>query len=230
MSPHRIRPHGQLPHPPELDGDQAVALRERMLAEVGALGSEDGAADWVHKNLSAKNALSDDDAELVEARFREKLAMIASTSEANNALAIPVTDTSASHVPQTGLPNEDSAVARASSQAQLARPVTTKPIRLRDKEHCRFVATQPCIICGRSPSETHHIRYAQPRAMSRRVSDEYTVPVCRLHHRELHRYGDEASWWAGVSIDPQAVALALWRQSHPNLAPENEKATTPAAG
>jgi hypothetical protein len=197
MSPHRIRPHGQLPHPPELDGDQAVALRERMLAEVGALGSEDAAADWVHKNLSAKNALSDDDAELVEARFREKLAMIASTSEANNALAIPVTDTSASHVPQTGLPNEDSAVARASSQAQLARPVTTKPIRLRDKEHCRFVATQPCIICGRSPSETHHIRYAQPRAMSRRVSDEYTVPVCRLHHRELHRYGDEASWWAG---------------------------------
>jgi hypothetical protein len=159
---------GETPRPYELDADGAAALRERMLADIGALASEDEAADWDHKNLSAKNAFGDDDAKLVEARFREKLAMGASTSEANNGLAVPVTDTPASHVPQMGLPNEDSAVATASSQAQLARPVTTKPIRLRDKEHCRFVATHPCIICGRGPSETHHIRYAQPPAMSRK--------------------------------------------------------------
>jgi hypothetical protein len=145
------KPHGQLLQPPKLDADGAAALRERMLADIGALASEDEAADWDHKNLSAKNAFGDDDAKLVEARFREKLAMVASTSEANNGLAVPVTDTPASHVPQMGLPNEDSAVATASSQAQLARPVTTKPIRLRDKEHCRFVATHPCIICGRGP-------------------------------------------------------------------------------
>jgi hypothetical protein len=54
-------------------------------------------------------------------------------------------------------------------------------------------------------------RTAQPRALGRKVSDEYTVPVCRLHHRDLHSYGDEASWWAGVSIDPLPVALELWR-------------------
>ena len=36
------------------------------------------------------------------------------------------------------------------------------------------------------PTEAHHIRFAQPRALGRKVSDEYTVPVCRLHHRELH--------------------------------------------
>jgi hypothetical protein len=149
---------GETPRPYELDANGAAALRERMLADIGALASEDEVADWVHKNLSAKNAFGDDDAKLVEARFREKLAMIASTSEANNGLAVPVTDTPASHVPQTGLPNEDSAVARASSQAQLARPVTTKPIRLRDKEHGRFVATHPCIICGRGP--LRHVTYA----------------------------------------------------------------------
>ena len=78
-----------------------------------------------------------------------------------------------------------------------ARRVAAKTIRLRDKEHCKLVATHPCVVCGRMPSDAHHIRFAQPRALGRKVSDEYTVPVCRLHYRELHRYGDEASWWAG---------------------------------
>ena len=100
------------------------------------------------------------------------------------------------------------------------RRVATKTIRLRDKEHCKFVATQPCVVCGRAPAESHHIRFAQPRALNRKVSDEFTVPLCRLHHRELHRYGDEASWWAGVSIDPLPIALELWRRSRLPYSPE----------
>jgi hypothetical protein len=44
------------------------------------------------------------------------------------------------------------------------------------KEHCKFVAAQPCLVCGRSPTEAHHIRFAQPRAFGRKVSDEYTGP------------------------------------------------------
>ena len=51
------------------------------------------------------------------------------------------------------------------------------------------------------------------RSKSGAVSDEYTVPVCRLHHRDLHAYGYEASWWAGVGIDPLPIALELWRRS-----------------
>ena len=93
------------------------------------------------------------------------------------------------------------------------RRVAAKTIRLRDKEHCKFVTTQPCVVCGRTPTEAHHIRFAQPRALGRKVSDEYTVSVCRLHHRDLHSYGDEASWWAGVGIDPLPSALELWRRS-----------------
>ena len=96
------------------------------------------------------------------------------------------------------------------------RRVAAKTIRLRDKEHCKFVASQPCIVCGRTPSEAHHIRFAQPRALGRKVSDEYTVPVCRLHHRELHRYGDEVSWWVAVNVDPLPIALELWRRSQSN--------------
>ena len=85
-----------------------------------------------------------------------------------------------------------------------------KTIRLRDKDHRKFVATQPCIVCGRTPADAHHLRFAQPRALGRKVSDEFTVPVCRLHHRELHRHGDEAAWWQGTNIDPLRVALKLW--------------------
>ena len=36
-----------------------------------------------------------------------------------------------------------------------------EPKRIRCKEHLRFVASQPCVICGRSPSHAHHVRYAQ---------------------------------------------------------------------
>jgi hypothetical protein len=73
------------------------------------------------------------------------------------------------------------------------RPVAPKTIRLRDKEHRRFVSIQPCLVCGRSPADAHHLRFAQPRALGRKVSDEFTVPLCRVHHRELHRHGAEAN-------------------------------------
>jgi hypothetical protein len=85
--------------------------------------------------------------------------------------------------------------------------LVAKAIRLRDKEHRRFVSKQPCLVCGRIPAEPHHLRFAQPRALGRKVSDEFAVPLCRLHHRELHRHGTEAAWWGGVNIDPVPIAL-----------------------
>src|SRR5579872_5316479 len=92
--------------------------------------------------------------------------------------------------------------------------IAGKVIRLRDKEHLRFVATLPCLVCGRLPADAHHLRFAQPRALGRKVSDEYTVPVCRLHHREIHRHGDEKAWWEKANVDPMALALELWRRTH----------------
>jgi hypothetical protein len=90
-----------------------------------------------------------------------------------------------------------------------------EPRRLRDKAHLRFVASQPCFVCGRQPSDPHHLRFAQPRALGLKVSDEFTVPLCRGHHREIHRYGDEAAWWGKHRLDPLIVASTLWRQTHP---------------
>jgi Rad52/22 family double-strand break repair protein len=90
-----------------------------------------------------------------------------------------------------------------------------EPKRLRDKAHLRFVASQPCLVCGRQPSDPHHLRFAQPRALGLKVSDEFTVPLCRTHHREIHRYGDEATWWGKYRLEPLIIASTLWRQTHP---------------
>jgi hypothetical protein len=85
--------------------------------------------------------------------------------------------------------------------------------RHRDKTHLRFVALQPCLLCGRSPSDPHHLRFAQPRALGRKNSDEFVVPLCRTHHRQNHQVGDEVSWWKQTKIDPLKVALRLWQVS-----------------
>jgi len=91
-----------------------------------------------------------------------------------------------------------------------------EPKRRRDKPHLRFVASQPCLVCGRHPSDPHHLRFAQPRALGVKVSDEFTVPLCRGHHRELHQTGDEPAWWDKRKIDALRFARQLWEQTHPN--------------
>jgi hypothetical protein len=90
-----------------------------------------------------------------------------------------------------------------------------EPRRLRDKSHLRFVASQPCLICGRQPSDPHHLRFAQPRAMGLKVSDEFTVPLCRGYHRQLHQAGNEVAWWNNHRLEPLITASTLWRQTHP---------------
>ena len=60
----------------------------------------------------------------------------------------------------------------------------SEPRRIRDKAHLKFVGSQPCLVCARSPADAHHLKFTQPRAMGRKVSDEFTVPLCRTHHRE----------------------------------------------
>lgn len=94
-----------------------------------------------------------------------------------------------------------------------------EPKRLRDKAHLRFVASQPCLVCGRLPSDPHHLRFAQPRALGLKVSDEFTVPLCRGHHRQLHQAGNEVAWWEDLDINVLGIARGLWEQTHPKVAP-----------
>ena len=102
------------------------------------------------------------------------------------------------------------------------------PKRLRDPAHREFVASLPCLVCGRAPSQAHHLRFAQPRAMALKVSDEWTVPLCTIHHRALHHFGAEEKWWEQQRINPLPEAEKLWQQRHRE--PQPEPAAAPVAG
>jgi hypothetical protein len=97
-----------------------------------------------------------------------------------------------------------------------------EPKRRRDKAHLRYVATQPCLICGRQPSDPHHLRFAQPRALGLKVSDEFTVPLCRGHHRQLHQAGNEVAWWDDLDVDALEIAKGLWDETHGRPVPLEE--------
>jgi DNA recombination protein Rad52 len=128
--------------------------------------------------------------------------VLLSTTEMEDAV-LPV------RLPKAGPPLQNATGLRIEKHT-LALP---EPRRQRDLEHLRFVARQPCLACGRTPSQAHHLRFTQPRAMARKVSDEFTVPLCATHHHELHLRGDEKGWWAERAIDPSPIAEELWRAS-----------------
>jgi hypothetical protein len=219
------------PAKPVLAADQSAALRECLVVEVEGLQSADEAAAWAHRNLPAKNTLTVADAELVEAGFRARLAAFgggrasdgpegeAAAAAAPEVLA-PVAATRSGLETDNPGPGggEGSSVHPGSSvgggidKSVLA---ISEPRRIRDKAHRKFVSSQACLICGRQPSDAHHLRAAQPRALGRKVSDEFTVPLCRIHHREVHRSTDEAAWWNRFAVDPYLVAGTLWAQTRP---------------
>jgi len=89
-----------------------------------------------------------------------------------------------------------------------------EPKRLRDKAHLKFVASQACLVCGRQPSDPHHLRFAQPRAIGLKVSDEFTVPLCRGHHRQVHQTGDERAWWDSHRVNALEIARGLLERTH----------------
>jgi hypothetical protein len=153
-----------------------------------------------------KNKLTAADAQLVEEAFQATLAALAASVSAE-----PQSVDGARL--QRGRPTPKK---RPRSKAvDKSALILSELRRVRDREHVRFVAKQACLVCGRSPSDPHHLRFAQSRALARKVSDEFTVPLCRGHHREVHRCGDEAAWWQKAGINPAQAARNLWLESHP---------------
>ena len=169
--------------------------------EVG--GSSDDAAMWAHRCLGEKNKLTAADAQRVEDAFKTRLANLASGEVVQSKILAQPLTSQAQKAAKTG----NRAQPEGINKSALTLP---EPRRIRDRDHVKFVARHSCLICGRRPSDAHHLRFAQSRALGRKVSDEYTVPLCRGHHREAHRCGDEAAWWQNAGVDPTATARALW--------------------
>jgi hypothetical protein len=201
---------------PVLAPDQSASLRDRLLAELGGLKSADEAATWAYRGLAAKNTLAAADAQAIEERFQVRLSAFgAGHPDDGPSDTASVPSAERTDQPDAGA-SETASATQGKSRANRGIRALGKTVRLRDKDHRKFVSRQPCLVCGRVPSDSHHLRFAQPRALGRRVSDEFTVPLCRIHHRELHRQGDEAAWWSKASIDPVAVALKLWQHTRLN--------------
>jgi hypothetical protein len=185
------------------------ALRDRLLSEISALHSRDSATNWARQALPAKNQLGAEDAKLIEDAFAKKESVF-SEAEAIKMLSHNSSDSLEPAQP----PDTASGESDQSKGVRKTSVALTKPPRHRNKEHLRFVRQQPCLMCGRKPSDAHHIRFVQPRALGQKVSDEFAVPLCRSHHRAVHRIGDERAWWQNAGIDPLPTARKLWNETH----------------
>jgi len=231
-----------------LSVDESRSIRDKLVEEIAVLDSAEGALAWAIRRIRLKNYLTAEDAAIVEKAFRDRIGVLAPEAYPENS---PSKSTVAS---EQGGPQLQSAGATPQSSPADAAPdyESQKPgkrneggksindagelgvlklRRSRDKDHLRFIAIQPCTVCGRQPCEAHHIRYTQPRALGRRVSDEFTVPLCRVHHREVHRQGDERAWWSKLNIDPMPIALRYWQHTRgiPTDGQSNPEPRTSAA-
>jgi len=211
------RPHenGRDGPRPILDSENSAALRGRLAHEIAGLGSAEAATEWARSALPAKNTLTASDARLVQVAFELRLSALEGDGERphdelqsslRGPNAVGGTDPSAesSAASEPSSPAEDR-IEIQSGQARSGGIDNDKSVfsisevrRYRDKAHLKFVASRPCLVCGRKPCDPHHLRFAQVRALGRKVSDEFTVPLCRLHHRELHRARKRS--WASIRL------------------------------
>jgi ERF superfamily len=184
--------------PASLPPDASENLRHQLIVELEQLRNPEALATWAQRALPLKNQLATTDAQTVEAAFAARLSQLGEATDR------PESDQANGHPGQS--PSTE-----INAEGVIA---IGKPVRERDRDHLKFVASQPCLVCGRTPSDAHHIKFAEQRTMGRKVSDKFTVPICRLHHRELHRRGDERAWWETQGIEPLAIAATLWGLTH----------------
>lgn len=210
--------NGILNRAPLLNRQSSAEQTERLLGQLAAIRSDGDLCVWVETTLPLKNLLLEEDARKVETAFRdkvEKTSLKSLQAASFDVGAQPASDQAEPPIsPTSGTVSNlthDIPSAEQDRAGQLAFPKESP--RKRNKAHLVFVRGQPCLVCKQTPSDAHHIKFAQARALSRKVSDEFTVPLCRLHHQELHRQGNEKGWWANMQISPLPIARELWATS-----------------
>ncbi len=193
----------------------SATLRDQLVGEIQDLKGGDDLALWAYRRLRVKNSLTPEDAGAVEAAYQ---AMLDATNgdPRGHPDHVPLPSSEPGVIsPEAGIVldiHRSAGDGPQPSTAEMVSPIR-KSVRRRSKVHLAFVAAQPCLICQRSPGDAHHLKFAQPNTLGRKVSDEFTVPLCRDHHHALHRHGNEISWWANVQIAPMQIAKELWRTS-----------------
>ncbi|MCK1341526.1 DUF968 domain-containing protein [Bradyrhizobium sp. 38] len=206
-----------LNRPAMLKPQQSAELRERLLAELAAVLGSDNLLAWAKASLPLKNTLLETDARALEAAYQMRFEEVgwpetdADTPPHETARTLGQGPAQVPTLPQAAIPNPSLGGSSDQREAGLAFP--KEPPRKRSKAHLAFVRAQPCLVCKQAPSDAHHLKFAQPRTLGRKVSDEFTVPLCRSHHQALHRHGNEKAWWVDMQISPLPVASELWAAS-----------------
>ena len=191
---------GVVVRPPVLSAGLSKQLLEKLLAEVVVLETSEEFALWAHRHLATKNTLSTDDARVLETAYQTRVERLHASELFNATPPIEAEGHVAGSTAGGSL--------LADTRDVIPRP---KHVHHRNKAHLLFIAAQPCAICQRSPCDAHHLKFAQPKALGMKVSDEFTVPLCREHHSELHRSGNEMAWWANIQIVPAEIAKRFWQ-------------------
>jgi hypothetical protein len=224
---------GALNRAPVLSPQWSTELLDRLLDQLASRDAGDGLLAWAKASLPLKNTLLEADARILEAAYQNKLDEIAHSEadQARQELAVHREHGSNDRP----LPADVGAHGGGNSLPALDQPVglafPKEAPRKRSKAHLAFVRAQPCLVCKQAPSDAHHVKFAQPRTLGRKVSDEFTVPLCRPHHQQLHHHGNEKAWWADLQISPLPVAKELWAASpihQTNTAPEGAASRTSA--
>ena len=183
-----------------LSDEASAILRDQLLAEIAGLETKDDLDAWTLRAWPKANTLTPADGDEVRGAFQGRLGHLQTIQDENLSPA------------ERNQPTAPQEIRSRIDKSVLAIPVAR---RLRDNAHLRFVAKQPCLVCERQPCDAHHLRFAQSRGLGLKVSDEFTVPLCRAHHRELHRTGKESDWWAKAGLEPITLARKLWLETHP---------------
>ncbi|MGL3111420.1 ERF family protein [Bradyrhizobium sp. BR 1432] len=205
---------GVLNRPSVLPPERSAELLDKLLGELALQEGSEGLLAWAKISLPLKNTLLEADARVLEAAYQKRFDEAAlpdidlADERPISALGRPLPEerpfetTSDVHAPDNASPGE---------QVGLAFP--KEPPRRRSKDHLAFIRSQGCLICQKTPADAHHLKFAQPRTLGRKVSDEFTVPLCRSHHQSLHRHGNERAWWTNLQISPLPIAKELWDAS-----------------
>jgi len=157
---------------PVLSSDESAASRDRLLGEIAGLQSLESASNWAQGALAAKNRLSAEDAKLLEQAFEKRISELL-PSESAEVVNVDPSESFGAAGDEIGKIDESSADQVGIVGIDKSVLTVAAPRRYRNRDHLRFVMRQPCLLCGRKPSDAHHIRFVQPRALGRKASDEF---------------------------------------------------------